>query len=148
MGGFLLFLSSRVSRKDRPRVLVVERDGDLRLLLVRALWRLGCAARGARDLDEGERATAPRPPAVVIVALDADVEEAAQVANDRLRRLRGDGRGSKVLVLLARPAAAASHEERPDADGVLGKPFELPEFERAVRALLPAGSWAQCTSRR
>jgi hypothetical protein len=107
----------------------------LRRLLVSALRRLGCIAHGSRELDDVALRQAHWPDATVVV--DAGAEDEARATTDRLRRLRAAGSGGKVLVLLARPAPAALPAElRAAADGVLGKPFELGEFERSILELL------------
>jgi len=138
MADLICSRTSDPARRLGPRFLVVGRHDDLRRLLVSALRRLGCIAHGSRDLDEVALRQAHWPDAAVVVDAGAEDEGETRATTDRLLRLRESGRGGKVLVLVARPAPAAAlpPELSAAADGVLGKPFELGEFERSILELL------------
>lgn len=118
------------------RVLIVEDDSVLAAALVRALSQAAYAVDLAVD---GEAANAALAAAAYdLVVLDLALPKVDGLAV--LRRLRDRRSTVPVLVLTARDTL----EERVEgldagADDYMTKPFDLPEFEARVRALIRRG---------
>ncbi len=115
------------------RLLVVEDDSVIADGLLRSLRAAGHAVDHAIDGTTADNALAQYPYDLVILDLGLPRLDGMEV----LRRLRSRGAQTPVLVLTAR-------DELDDrvagldsgADDYLAKPFDLPELEARVRALL------------
>lgn len=120
------------------RILVIEDDNVLAAALMRALTQ---AAYAVDVVDNGEAATA----ALATNAYDLAVLDLGLPKVDGLtvlKQLRSRGSQVPVLILTARDTL----EDRVagldlGADDYLAKPFDLPEFEARVRALLRRGHY-------
>ena len=115
------------------RLLLVEDDPLIADGLTRGLRAGGHAVDHAADGITADRALAQYPYDLVVLDLGLPGMDGMTV----LRRARGRGVATPVLVLTARDAL----EDRvagldAGADDYLAKPFDLPEFEARVRALL------------
>lgn len=118
------------------RILVVEDDSVLAAALTRALNQAAYAVDLAEDGEQANRALDAA--AYDLVVLDLALPKVDGLAV--LRRLRDRRSRVPVLVLSARD----SLDDRVEgldrgADDYLTKPFDLPEFEARVRALLRRG---------
>jgi len=115
------------------RLLVVEDDPVIANGLLRSLRTTGHAVDHASDGTTADEALAQYPYDLVILDLGLPRLDGMEV----LRRLRDRGAHTPVLVLTAR-------DELDDrvtgldagADDYLAKPFDLPELEARIRALL------------
>ncbi|MCW5624482.1 MAG: response regulator transcription factor [Burkholderiales bacterium] len=115
------------------RLLIVEDDPVIADALIRALRAHGHAVDHAADGATADRALGQYPYDLVVLDLGLPGLDGMDV----LRRVRTRGSHVPVLVLTARDAL----EDRVSgldagADDYLVKPFDLPEFEARVRALL------------
>jgi len=115
------------------RVLVVEDDSVLAAALVRALTQAAYAVDLAGDGEAAQTALAAAAYGLVVLDLALPNVDGLAV----LRRLRERRSTVPVLVLTARDTL----EERVEgldagADDYMTKPFDLPEFEARVRALI------------
>ena len=118
------------------RILVVEDDAVLAAALTRALNQSAYAVDLAGDGEEANRALATTTYDLVVLDLALPKVDGLTV----LRRLRDRRSQVPVLVLTARDTL----EDRvtgldSGADDYLTKPFDLPEFEARVRALIRRG---------
>ena len=118
------------------RVLVVEDDSVLAAALVRALTQAAYAVDLAGDGEAAQTALAAAAYGLVVLDLALPNVDGLAV----LRRLRERRSTVPVLVLTARDTL----EERVEgldagADDYMTKPFDLPEFEARVRALIRRG---------
>ncbi len=125
------------------RILVVEDDAVLAAALTRALTQNAYAVDLAEDGDEANRAL--ESAAYDLVVLDIALPKVDGLSV--LRRLRDRRSRVPVLVLSARD----SLDDRvkgldSGADDYLTKPFDLPEFEARVRALIRRGGHQQATN--
>ena len=114
-------------------MLVVEDDSVLAAALVRALNQGGYAVDHAADGDAANLALAANIYDVVVLDIALPKVDGLSV----LRRLRDRRAHVPVLILTARD----SLDERVEgldlgADDYMTKPFDLPEFEARVRALI------------
>src|SRR5690242_2505001 len=127
------------------RLLLVEDDQILSTALVRALSQAGYAVDvaesgdGARDVLKND--------VYDLVVLDIGLPKIDGF--ELLRELRARGSRVPVLVLTARDAL----EDRVrgldlGADDYLTKPFDLPEFEARVRALIRRGHYSASSTLR
>jgi two-component system OmpR family response regulator len=118
------------------RILVVEDDAVLAAALTRALNQSAYAVDLAGDGEEANRALATTTYDLVVLDLALPKVDGLTV----LRRLRDRRSQVPVLILTARDTL----EDRvtgldSGADDYLTKPFDLPEFEARVRALIRRG---------
>ncbi|MCU0869014.1 MAG: response regulator [Burkholderiales bacterium] len=122
------------------RLLVAEDDTVIADALVRALRAAGHAVDHAPDGGTADTALATTPYDLLVLDLGLPQRDGLDV----LARLRARGATLPVLILTARDAL----RDRvigldTGADDYLVKPFDLPEFEARVRALLRRGRDAQ-----
>lgn len=115
------------------RILVVEDDNVLRNVLSRSLSEAGHRVDAADRLAVAEQLWQYQPFDAILLDLNLPDGNAL----DGLRRARGRGDRTPVLVLTARNRT----DERvagldAGADDYLGKPFELAEVEARLRALV------------
>ncbi len=118
------------------KVLVVEDDSVLSAALVRALNQRGYAVDLAADGESANRALAGATYDLVVLDIALPKVDGLTV----LQRLRDRRVPVPVLILTARD----SLDERvagldQGADDYMTKPFDLPEFEARVRALIRRG---------
>ena len=121
------------------KILLVEDDSVLSAALVRALEQAGYAVDRVADGEAANGALAV--PSHDLVVLDLALPRLDGLAV--LRRLRDRRSRVPVLILTARDTL----EERVEgldlgADDYMTKPFDLPEFEARVRALIRRGQIA------
>jgi len=118
------------------RILVVEDDSVLAAALTRALTQSAYAVDLVADGEAANHALASTPYDLVVLDLALPRVDGLSV----LRRLRDRRLTTPVLILTARDTL----EDRVTgldlgADDYMTKPFDLPEFEARVRALLRRG---------
>ena len=118
------------------RILVVEDDSVLAAALTRALTQSAYAVDLVADGEAANHALASSPYDLVVLDLALPRVDGLAV----LRRLRDRRSTTPVLILTARDTL----EDRVTgldlgADDYMTKPFDLPEFEARVRALLRRG---------
>ncbi len=120
------------------KVLVVEDDSVLSAAIVRALNQAAYAVDAVADGEAANQALGTTPYDLVVLDLALPKLDGIAV----LRRLRDRRSTVPVLILTARDTL----EERVQgldlgADDYLTKPFDLPEFEARVRALIRRGQY-------
>jgi len=120
------------------KVLVVEDDTVLSAAIVRALNQAAYAVDAVADGEAANQALGTTPYDLVVLDLALPKLDGIAV----LRRLRDRRSTVPVLILTARDTL----EERVQgldlgADDYLTKPFDLPEFEARVRALIRRGQY-------
>ena len=125
------------------RVLLAEDDRTLADGLCRALRSSGNAVDHVEDGQSADTALAAQSYDLVILDLGLPRLAGLEV----LKRLRGRGAGTPVLIL----TAADSVEQRVrgldlGADDFMAKPFALSELEARIRALVRRGMGASSTS--
>ncbi|MDA8108525.1 MAG: response regulator transcription factor [Betaproteobacteria bacterium] len=125
------------------RILVVEDDAVLAAALTRALQQAAYAVDLVEDGAQAEGALAAGDYDLVLLDLALPRLDGLEV----LKRLRARGSHVPVLVLTARDTL----QDRVagldlGADDYLTKPFDLPEFEARVRALLRRANYTAGTS--
>lgn len=115
------------------RVLVVEDEADLRRQLVRALQEAGYTVDAAEDGEEGGFLGETEPYDAIVLDLGLPKRDGVSV----LKRWRGEGRLTPVLILTARDRWSEKVEAfDAGADDYLTKPFHIEELLARVRALL------------
>jgi two-component system OmpR family response regulator len=115
------------------RLLVVEDEPDLAATLQKALVEAGFAVDVAADGEQALWQAEGVPYDVIVLDLLLPAVDGWNV----LRRLRGDGHRSPVLVLTAREATADKVRALNEgADDPLTKPFTLAELVARIRALI------------
>ena len=118
------------------RILIAEDDPVLADGLLQSLRQSDFAVDVARDGDEADHILLVQSYDLVILDLGLPRIDGFEV----LRRLRHRGGTAPVLILTARDAVADRVKGLDlGADDYLTKPFELPEFEARVRALIRRG---------
>lgn len=125
------------------KVLVVEDDAVLSAAIVRALNQAAYAVDAVADGEAANQALGGTPYDLVVLDLALPKLDGIAV----LRRLRDRRSHVPVLILTARDTL----EERVQgldlgADDYMTKPFDLPEFEARVRALIRRGQYNAGTS--
>jgi len=128
--------------RDDMRILVVEDDSVLAAALTRALTQSAYAVDLVADGEAANHALASTAFDLVVLDLALPRIDGLSV----LRRLRDRRSATPVLILTARDTV----EDRVTgldlgADDYMTKPFDLPEFEARVRALLRRGHGAGAT---
>ena len=118
------------------RILIVEDDPVLADGLTRSLRHSDFAVDSAQDGEQADHVLRAQNYDLVILDLGLPKLDGFEV----LRRLRRHGATVPVLVLTARDALADRVKGLDlGADDYLTKPFDLPEFEARVRALIRRG---------
>src|ERR1700761_118708 len=118
-----------------PRILVVEDEADLALLLNYNLEAEGYAAESVERSDEAELKLAESPPDLVI--LDWMLPGVSGLEICRRLRAREATRTLPVIMLTARGEEAERVRGLSiGADDYVVKPFSVPELMARVRALL------------
>jgi DNA-binding response OmpR family regulator len=120
---------------SRQRILTVEENPDIALVLRVLLEAAGYAVQWAGDLATARMILAgPRPPTLVILELRLP----DGVGLDLCREVKAARPGLPVLVLTSWAWFAAREEAMAaGADAFLMKPFDVDELAAMVRRLLP-----------
>jgi CheY-like chemotaxis protein len=113
----------------RARVLVIDDDDDLRMLIAAVLEAEGYSVDVAADGAEGLASVEHALPDVVVLDMKMPRMDGPTFARELHRQY---GHRAKVLVLTAADDARRRAEEV-NADGWLGKPFDLDALVAAVR---------------
>jgi CheY-like chemotaxis protein len=109
-------------------ILVVDDDGDLRELLRLLLESAGYAVETARDGREALQRVTAHPPAVVLLDMKMPVMNGWQFAE----ALRRDFNHRVPIVVVTAAEDARKSAQEVDAEGFLGKPFDLDDVLAAV----------------
>lgn len=120
--------------EERPLVLVVDDDPEMRAFLSRQLEPEYRSAT-AGSAEDARRLAAREVPAIVV----SDLVMPGRPGTDLLRDLRADPRTRHVPVILITAKADVETKVRTldeGADDYLSKPFSVPELEARIRSLL------------
>jgi DNA-binding NtrC family response regulator len=112
------------------RILVIDDDGDMRMLLEQTLGSAGHEVMAARDGKEGVRQFRAAPARLVITDLFMPNQEGLET----IIQLRKDFPGLPIIAMSGRTGASTmlSVARRLGAIGILEKPFEADQLMRAV----------------
>ena len=123
-----------MTNRSRDRVLVVDDDDDVREMLVLAIESTNRPVSGAKNgLDALEQVSIEMP-AVILLDMRMPVMDGWAFAREFRKR---HDRLAAILVLTAATDAGARAREV-DADGYLGKPFEIDELLDMIDRLASA----------
>jgi DNA-binding NtrC family response regulator len=115
--------------KVEPRILVVEDEGRMRDLLVRAITSWGIPAAGAQSGEEALRLLAAQPREIILLDLNLPGMSGMEV----FEKIREKWPQTQVIVLTGfGDLAAAKQAVHLDAVEFLTKPCHLGELERAI----------------
>ncbi|MQT14310.1 response regulator [Segnochrobactrum spirostomi] len=118
------------------RLLIVEDNHELAAWLARALTQAHYAVDVAHDGEEAEHLLSVSDYAAVILDLSLPKIDGMTV----LKRIRRAGRKVPVIILTANASLAGRVDGLDSgADDYLAKPFELPELEARLRAVIRRG---------
>lgn len=118
--------------KRRLRVLLVEDDEQMLLILARHLDRLGHAVRGAYSAEQGLALLQAEPADVVV----SDVTMPGMGGRAFLRAIRERAPGTRVVLMTAFGSGDDGHQAlREGACGYLAKPFKVEELAAVLRAV-------------
>ena len=118
-----------------PRILVVEDDSDLALLLAYNLEAEGYVVESVERGDEAELRLAENPPDLVILDWMLPGVSGLEIC----RRLRARQKTSRLPVILVTALGGEAQRVRGlsiGADDYVAKPFSVPELMARVRAVL------------
>lgn len=119
------------------RVLVVDDDADIRMLMQIALASAGHGVTEATSVDEAEAAMAASPFDVVVTDLNLDATIGGE---ELLRRIRGADGSAKVIVISGFVEAGDTGRLHAlGAFGFLPKPFDLRVLVASVASAAEAG---------
>jgi CheY-like chemotaxis protein len=115
-----------------PKVLIVDDDADIVMMLVQVLQDEGYAVRAAVGEEALALAVADQPDVILL-----DIMMPGMDGVEVCRRLRANPRSARAPVI----AMSASHRLRErasqmDVDGLLAKPFDLDELLANIERLL------------
>jgi len=124
---------------DRRRVLVVDDEPEIRMLVERALTSQGYEVETAADGEEGLAKVQAHPPDLVLLDAMLPKMHGFEVA----RRLRSDPRTRPVPIVMMTAIYrgwrfAQDARETYGAQDYIEKPFRLDDFHRRVEAVLEA----------
>lgn len=116
-----------------PKVLIVDDDPDLRLLMEETLdlegYRVASAVNGANALETIEREAMPD---LILLDMKMPVMDGAEFA----RRFRARHDHASPIVVVTAAADASKSAEAIGARGWLGKPFDLDALLETVARLI------------
>lgn len=120
------------------RILVVDDDPQLRLLLVDTLQTIGYEAVGVADGIEALSALRTRPPDLVISDISMPRMDGIELAT----RMRQDFPGTGILLITGVATEETERKARSEklCDGYLAKPFRIDRIESMIETLLANGS--------
>lgn len=116
---------------DRPRVLVVEDDDELRGLIAAAIDDAGYVAVEAADGESALAACQERDPAVILLDLGMPRLGGQAFADAYRRRL-----GHAKIIVMTGAERGGETSARMQAAVFLSKPFDLQELLAAVKRVL------------
>ena len=117
--------------RQRPRVLVVEDNGDMREFLARVLSMQGYEFLEAADGEEGLQVARTRQPNLILMDISLPVLDGFEAT----RRIKQDPALQHIPVIAVTAHARPADEQRAlDAgcDGYLSKPYSLRDFLAVV----------------